>query len=94
LRLLHEEYFVANSNGYGYTKFVELYNAWAERQQVVMRQVHQAGDKCFIDYSGKKPTIVTRQPPRGPALATPHASHRAGRQTLATPHASHRAGRR
>jgi transposase len=61
LRLLHEEYFLGNPNGYGYTKFVELYNTWAERQQVVMRQVHKAGDKCFVDYSGKKPTIVDRE---------------------------------
>jgi len=58
--LLHEEYFLANPNGYGYTKFVELYNAWAERLKVVMRQVHKAGEKCFVDYSGKKPTIVDR----------------------------------
>ena len=61
LRLLHEEYFLSSPNGYGYTKFVELYNAWAERQQVVMRQVHKAGDKCFVDYSGKKPTIIDRE---------------------------------
>lgn len=60
LRLLHEEYFVANPNGYGYTKFVELYNAWAERQRVTMRQVHKAGEKCFVDYSGTKLTIVDR----------------------------------
>ena len=32
LRLLHEEYLAANPTGaYGYTKFVELYNAWADR---------------------------------------------------------------
>lgn len=60
LRLLHEEYFVANSNGYGYTKFVELYNAWAERQRVTMRQLHKAGEKCFVDYSGTKLTIIDR----------------------------------
>lgn len=58
LRLLHEEYFLANPNGYGYTKFVELYNEWAERQRVTMRQVHKAGEKCFVDYSGSKLTIV------------------------------------
>ena len=61
LRLLHEEYFLADPNGYGYTKFVELYNEWAERQRVVMRQVHKAGEKCFVDYSGKKPTIVDQE---------------------------------
>lgn len=60
LRLLHEEYFLSNPNGYGYTKFVELYNAWAERLRVTMRQVHKAGEKCFVDYSGTKLTIVDR----------------------------------
>lgn len=58
LRLLHEEYLVENPNAYGYTKFVELYNEWADRLKVTMRQVHKAGEKCFIDYSGKKPSIV------------------------------------
>lgn len=58
LRLLHEEYALANPNAYGYTKFVELYNAWADRLLVTMRQVHKAGEKCFVDYSGKKPSIV------------------------------------
>jgi transposase len=58
LRLLHEEYLLANPNGYGYTKFVELYNAWADRLLVTMRQVHKAGEKCFVDYSGKKPSII------------------------------------
>jgi transposase len=60
LRLLHEEYVHAHPNAspYGYTKFVEIYNAWAERQRVTMRQVHKAGEKCFVDYSGKKPSIV------------------------------------
>ena len=60
LRLLHEEYVLANPNGYGYTKFVELYNDWATRLRLTMRQVHKAGEKCFVDYSGHKPTIVDR----------------------------------
>ena len=59
LRLLHEEYLAANPSGaYGYTKFVELYNTWADRLKVTMRQVHKAGEKCFVDYSGKRPSIV------------------------------------
>ena len=59
LRLLHEEYLAANPLGaYGYTKFVELYNAWADRLKVTMRQVHKAGEKCFVDYSGKRPSII------------------------------------
>jgi transposase len=58
LRLLHEEYLQAQPGGYGYTRYVALYNAWAERLKVVMRQVHKAGEKCFVDYSGKKPSYV------------------------------------
>jgi transposase len=58
LRLLHEEYLQACPDGYGYTQYVAFYNAWAQRLNVVMRQVHKAGEKCFVDYSGKKPTIV------------------------------------
>ena len=60
LRLLHEEYVLAHmdSNPYGYTKFVELYNEWADRLKITMRQVHKAGEKCFVDYSGKRPSIV------------------------------------
>ena len=58
LRLLHEEYERSNPNAYGYTKFVELYNAWADRLKVTMRQVHKAGEKCFVDYSGVRPSIT------------------------------------
>ena len=58
LRLLHEEYANSNPNAWGYTKYVELYNAWAERLKVTMRQVHKAGEKCFVDYSGAKPSIT------------------------------------
>ena len=58
LRLLHEEYLQACPTGYGYTQYVAFYNEWAQRLNVVMRQVHKAGEKCFVDYSGKKPSIV------------------------------------
>jgi transposase len=58
LRLLHEEYLGVHADGYGYTQFVGHYRAWAEALRVTMRQVHRAGDKVFVDYSGRKPTIV------------------------------------
>src|SRR3954468_14792 len=58
LRLLHEEYLQAQPDGYGYTQYVAFYNEWAAKLHVVMRQVHKAGEKCFVDYSGKKPTIT------------------------------------
>lgn len=58
LRLLHEEYLEKQPSGYGYTKFLELYREWANKHQLVMRQVHKAGEKCFVDYAGKKPSYV------------------------------------
>jgi transposase len=58
LRLLHEEYLEQHPDGYGYTQFCRHYHAWLARQQLVMRQEHRAGEKLFVDYSGKKPHIV------------------------------------
>lgn len=57
LRLLHEEYLAAHPDGYGYTQFVAHYRTWAAAQRMTMRQLHRAGDKVFVDYSGKKPAI-------------------------------------
>ena len=38
-----------SSSPYGYTKFVELFNLWADRLKITMRQVHKAGEKCFVN---------------------------------------------
>jgi transposase len=43
---------------YQYTQFCEHYHRWRGRLDLVMRQTHRAGEKIFIDYSGKKPHIV------------------------------------
>src|SRR5687767_330728 len=61
MRLLHEEYLRQHPDGYGYTRFLEHYRAWADKQQLVMRQVHRAGEKCFVDYAGSKPSYVDPQ---------------------------------
>ena len=59
LRLLHHEYLEQNRVGaYGYTQFCAHYNGWKKTQSLTMRQVHVAGDKLFVDYSGKKPSII------------------------------------
>jgi hypothetical protein len=49
--------------GYGYTQYVAFYNEWAAKQRVVMRQVHKAGDKCFVDYSGTSTIAAILQYP-------------------------------
>lgn len=62
LQLLWVEYHEAASRrgaaGYQYSQFCELYANWRSKLSVTMRQVHRAGEKAFVDYSGKKPHIV------------------------------------
>lgn len=66
LQLLHLEYLEQHPTGFRYTTFCAHYNAWLATQAVTMRQVHRAGDKLFVDYSGKKPHIV--DPATGAAI--------------------------
>lgn len=58
LELLHHEYLEQHPDGLRYTTFCDRYRAWLGRRGLVMRQVHVAGDKLFVDYSGKRPSIV------------------------------------
>jgi transposase len=58
LELLHHEYLEKHPEGLRYTSFCDRYREWLGRRGLVMRQVHVAGDKGFVDYSGKKPRIV------------------------------------
>ena len=45
---------------YSYSQFCDLYATFRDKVDVTMRQVHLAGEKVFIDYSGKKPQIWDR----------------------------------
>jgi transposase len=58
LQLLHLEYKERQPEGYQYTQFVELYRRWEKRVDVVMRQHHKAGEKCFVDWAGQTLPIV------------------------------------
>lgn len=64
-RLLWSEYQSASlqqqKTPYGYTQFCGYYTEWLSKRRPVMRQVHRAGEKAFVDYSGKKPCIVDRE---------------------------------
>ena len=50
---------------YEYSRFCDLYARWKKSLGLVMRQVHRAGEKVFIDYSGKKPRICRSRDGRG-----------------------------
>lgn len=53
LRLLWQEYHETNPQGYGYSRFCELYRAWAQTLDPVLRQVHVPGEKMFVDWAGQ-----------------------------------------
>ena len=50
---------------YSYSQFCDLYAAFRGKVDVTMRQVHLAGEKVFIDYSGKKPQHLGPHDGRG-----------------------------
>jgi transposase len=58
LMVLWEEYRGAHAEGYSYSQFCCHYRAFEKRLSPVMRQHHEAGDKLFVDYSGKKIPII------------------------------------
>lgn len=58
LELLHVEYLEQHTDGYRYSAFCEHYSRWLAKQRLSMRQEHRAGEKLFIDYSGKRPSVV------------------------------------
>jgi transposase len=64
LQLLWAEYVEAaatradGARPYQYSQFCDSYARWRETLAISMRQVHRAGEKLFLDYSGKKPRVV------------------------------------
>jgi len=47
-------------DGYSYAHFCHLFAEWQGKQKRSMRQVHVAGEKCFVDYAGTTVPIVNR----------------------------------
>ena len=58
MTILWEEYREAHPDGYGYSRFCDLLRGFERRLTPVMRQHHVAGEKAFVDYSGKRIGIV------------------------------------
>lgn len=58
LMLLWEEYRAKTDKPYGYSRFCELYNTFAERLSPSMRFAHAAGDRMFVDYAGATVPVV------------------------------------
>lgn len=64
LELLWHEYVEAvaltapSKRAYSYSRFCELYSDYLATVSPSMRMVHAAGDKMFVDYSGRRLSIV------------------------------------
>jgi transposase len=58
LALLWQEYKGNQPNGYQYSRFCQLYRAWAKKIDLVMRQEHRAGEKMYVDHAGPTVSIV------------------------------------
>jgi len=63
LQLAWEEYRQIHPEGYGYSRFCELYQRWRRKQDVVLRQVRKPGEKGFVDWAGA--TIPVHDPVTG-----------------------------
>ncbi|MEJ2088510.1 MAG: IS21 family transposase [Gammaproteobacteria bacterium] len=61
LHLLWVEYLEVHPAGYRYSQFCEIYRRWVKKLHPSMRQRHRAGEKAFVDFSGKKPHLVDRR---------------------------------
>ena len=59
-QVLWNQYQLQHPEGYGYTQFNEHYNGWLNRVKASGKFIHKAGDKVYIDYTGKKLSYIDR----------------------------------
>ncbi|WP_318346943.1 IS21 family transposase [Aquipluma nitroreducens] len=55
-----EEYIKKYPGGYQSSQFREHYKLWSQKVNPVMHMNHKAGDKMFVDYAGKKLSVVEK----------------------------------
>jgi len=58
---LWKEYLQKHPGGYGSTQFNEHLNRWQEKVHASGKLIHKAGDKIYVDYTGKKLHITDKQ---------------------------------
>jgi transposase len=59
LQLLWLEYKEAHPDGYQYSRFCEMYEAWCKKNDVYTPIPHKAGEELFVDYSGDKMPFIS-----------------------------------
>jgi transposase len=58
LMILWEEYRAVHADGYAYSRYCQSFREFERRLSPSMRQTHVAGDKAFVDFSGKRIPIT------------------------------------
>jgi transposase len=58
LQLLWIEYKTDRSDYYGYSQFCHHFYKWRKEHKVSMHMEHKAGDKLFVDFTGKKLAVT------------------------------------
>jgi len=58
LLLVWQEYRAGQLEGYGYSRFCDLYAAWRGRLSPTMRPMHPAGERLFVDYAGQTVEVI------------------------------------
>jgi len=61
LAVLWEEYKQQHPDGYQYSYFCDLFNAYRGKLNYSMRQEHKAGEKTFLDFGDSPLKIIDRQ---------------------------------
>ena len=61
LQLLWQEYREGYPDGYGYSQYCHHFYQWRASQKVSMHIEHKAGDKLYVDFAGKKLSVVDPQ---------------------------------
>ena len=56
--LLWEEYRQQHTDGYSYSRFCEYYMQWRKSRSATMHLEHEPADQLFIDFTGKKLSVV------------------------------------
>lgn len=59
-QILWKEYLTKHPQGYGYTQFNVHFNRWLKPFKGSGKLEHKAGDKVYIDYSGKKLSYIDK----------------------------------
>ena len=58
LSLLWQEYRERGPDGYGRSRFCQLFRIWQGRLDVSLRQDYKAGEKLFVDYAGQTVGVI------------------------------------